>query len=395
MVLALLSTGMSPQIQRDLRVATTTNSPEPPISSPRTAAPAHSPNFDLEEVGRGVYAVVRREPQGRAGHSNALFIVGDSDVIVVDAQFTRLATQEVIGALRTITRKPVTYVINTHWHDDHVFGDQVYADSFPGVQFIAQSNTREALTTIAVENRQNQWKYAPPIIAHDDSLLRERKGQDGQPLTASEEASQVSTLRIFNQYLREAPGFRLILPTVTFDQQLTLYRGNRRIEVRYLGRGHTRGDAIVYLPDDGIVATGDLVVAPIPLAFGAFIGDWIAALAQLRALNARVIVPGHGPVFHDDAYVTLLARMFNAVKEQVAQAVAKGATLDDVKREVTLDDFRAIIAGEDRWRRQLFNQFFLTPAITAAFQEATSRHGVNQSTTVFQIPGEPVVHRSP
>jgi cyclase len=347
--------------------------PKQGAASSRAVLPTRFPNFDVEEIGRGVYAVIRGEPQGLANHSNAMFIVGDSDVIVVDAQFTRLATQEVIGALRTITRLPVAYVINTHWHDDHVFGDQVYADSFPGVRFVAQSNTRDALATAAVENRANQWKYGPAAMLHYDSLVRAGKGEDGALMTESEKAAQSSGLRIFNQYLSEASGFRAIPPTVTFEQQLTLSRGGRRIEVRYLGRGHTRGDAIVYLPDDGIVATGDLVVAPIPLAFGSFIGDWISDLAQIRALKARVIVPGHGPVFRDDAYLALLERMFRAVKDQVADAVAKGSTLDDVKKSVTLDPYQSIFAGADPWKRHLFHQFFLTPAIAAAFQETTAK----------------------
>ena len=87
--------------------------------------------LQLIRLDSGTYAAVRKDPLSLAVNSNSLIVVRDSDVVVVDAQFTRRATQETIAAIRTITRKPVAYVINTHWHDDHLAGDQVYRDSFP------------------------------------------------------------------------------------------------------------------------------------------------------------------------------------------------------------------------------------------------------------------------
>ena len=108
------------------------------------APAAHAPNFTVEKIAEGVYAVIRTEPPGYLFQSNSTFIVCDSDVIVVDPQFTLAATKEVIAALRTITSKPVTYVINTHSHEDHVVGNQVYRDEYPGVKFIAQNKGTKA-----------------------------------------------------------------------------------------------------------------------------------------------------------------------------------------------------------------------------------------------------------
>ena len=97
--------------------------------------------MDLVRLDSGVFATIRRDPLSLAVNSNSLIFVRDTDVVVVDAQFTRLATQETIAAVRSITKRPVSYVINTHWHDDHVAGDQVYQDSFPSVRFVMQENT--------------------------------------------------------------------------------------------------------------------------------------------------------------------------------------------------------------------------------------------------------------
>lgn len=124
-------------------------------ATPRAAAQGTSPDsFVVQRVADGVYAFVRREPPAMALNSNSVAIVTDSDVIVVDAEFTAAAARGVIAALRRITSKPVTYVVNTHWHDDHTAGDRAYLDAFPGVHVVAQRNTANAMRTIAVANRK-------------------------------------------------------------------------------------------------------------------------------------------------------------------------------------------------------------------------------------------------
>ena len=103
---------------------------------------------DVVRLTDGVYAIIRHDPESFANNANSLVVIGDSGVLVVDAQFTRLATLQTLDAVRHLTSKPVRYVVNTHWHDDHAAGNQVYRDSFPNVEFVAQSNTRADLATI-------------------------------------------------------------------------------------------------------------------------------------------------------------------------------------------------------------------------------------------------------
>jgi glyoxylase-like metal-dependent hydrolase (beta-lactamase superfamily II) len=330
-------------------------------------------HFTVEPLAHGVYAVIRREPLAMANHANTLLIVGDSDVVVVDAQFTRAATLEVLAVLRRLTPRPVSYVINTHWHDDHVAGNQVYRDSFPGVQFIAHANTREDLATLGAANRKGQVSGGPAALAGFDSLLRRGLALDSTPVSPSDRRAMESTLAIARQYLAEAPGFRETLPTITFDDRLTLYRGGRRIEIRWFGRANTRGDAVVWLPAERIVATGDLVVAPIPFAFGSFIAEWATALEGVRALEPTTILPGHGPVMRDDAYLLTLSRMLRAVTEQTRTAAAGGATLAQAKERVTLAEFRRQLAGDDKWLNYIFTRFFQNPAVSRGYAEATKR----------------------
>lgn len=99
------------------------------------------PAFAVEKVADGVYAALRREAPGLAFDSNSIWIVNDEDVVVVDTNVAPSSARDVIAAMKKITNKPVTYVVNTHWHDDHHTGNVAYRDAFPGVKFVGQSRT--------------------------------------------------------------------------------------------------------------------------------------------------------------------------------------------------------------------------------------------------------------
>ena len=110
--------------------------------------------FDLQKVAEGVYAAIRKEPPGLMFNANVVFIINDDDVIVVDTNITPSSAKEALAALRKLTTRPVRYVINTHWHPDHISGNQVYRDAFPGVEFIAQTTTLEDLPAVGESNRK-------------------------------------------------------------------------------------------------------------------------------------------------------------------------------------------------------------------------------------------------
>jgi glyoxylase-like metal-dependent hydrolase (beta-lactamase superfamily II) len=335
-----------------------------------------SEKFEMVKVSEGVYAAIRKEPPGFAVESNSIFIICDKDVVVVDAQSNVAATKEVLAALQKLTPKPVKYVINTHWHDDHIVGNQVYADAFPGVEFIAHANVRAYLPTTGFENRK-KWHEAG--LAQFVELLRDhvKKGSnlDGEALTDEERASYLSDIALGEGYMTVPSSFQPILPTITLEDRLTLYHGGRTIDIRYLGRGHTSGDVVVYLPEEHILAAGDLVVWPVPLIGGdqSYVGDWGATLEKLRALHAAVIIPGHGPLMHDDSYVQLLIRLMNSMKQQTEAAAARGETLEAARKSVNLDEFRKTFAGDSRVRNALFNIYVAGPGVASAFRDASQK----------------------
>jgi cyclase len=328
--------------------------------------------FDVQMLDTGIYAVVRHDPISFVNNANSLIVVGDRGVLVVDAQFTRLATNQTIGAIRHITSKPVRYVVNTHWHDDHVAGNQVYRDSFPGVQFISHANTRADLIALGAPNRRATWNAAAPFTARLERLLAQGLGDDSTPIEPLGRATMENTIAVARQYLAEKSGFRETLADLTFTRALSVDLGGRRVDIRYFGEANTRGDAVVIVPDRRIIATGDIVVAPVPFAFNAYISGWIGALDSITARQPVAILPGHGPVMRDDSYLRHMRRMLARIREETGRAVASGADLAETRRRVTLADERASIAHGDKWLNTIFGSFFLDPAVARAFEEATA-----------------------
>lgn len=332
-------------------------------------------NFAVQKLAEGVYAVIRQEPPGFMVDANNVFIINEEDVIVIDANGAPAITTQVLAALRRLTSKPVKYVINTHYHDDHIRGNQVYRAAFPGVEFIAHSFAREYLPKQGVENRKNFLEGAPGFLTELKSSLAKNKSLLGGDLTAEERASLDSDIRLAELVLSEGAAAQTVLPSITVNDRLTLHRGARVIDIRHPGNGHTAADLVVHLPQEGILITGDLVVWPVPLVGNpqSHIGEWAETLDQLRALQPSIIVPGHGPVLRDDTYLKTLSGMFASISKQTTAAVARGETLEQARKSVNLTEFRQQLAGDSPVRKLLFGNYVAFPAVAAAYEEAKAK----------------------
>lgn len=132
---------------------------------------------------------------------------------------------------------------------------------------------------------------------------------------------------------------------------------------------------MINLPTEHVVIAGDLIVWPVPFvgADQSHVGDWSATLEKLRALQPMVIIPGHGPLMRDDSYVRLERDLFASIKKQVGEAVARGATLEETRKSVNLDEFRKLFAGDSKVRNALFSVYVVGPAVASAFHDATEK----------------------
>lgn len=345
----------------------------PLLLSPPEPDPAQG--FELIRVGEGIYAAISTEPSRNVVNGNATIIINDRDVVVVDANGTPAAARETIAAIRRLTRKPVRYLINTHWHDDHTMGNQAYREAFPEVQIVGHPRTRDAMATTALTNREQYLKGLPGMLEYVRGQIAAGKDLEGQPLTPEVRASLSADVRVAERYLAQAPIFSPTFPDFLVARELTLFRGERTIHIRHFARGNTAGDLVVWLPREGVLVTGDLVVHPTPYVFDSYIGEWIASLDSLKGLKAAVLIPGHGPVLRDYQYVGMVGRALRAVQLEVGALVARGLELDSIRKVVVLDSLRAEFVGENRVSHFPWGYSFLQPAITRAYEEAKGTRG--------------------
>jgi len=352
------------------------------LSLPVFAAAAQAPapgsdparRFTVTPLATGVYAVIRDDRPGFMVDANNLFIVNDADVVVVDSNGAPSITRQVVAALKRLTDKPVRYVVNTHYHDDHIRGNQVWREAYPGVEFVAHEFAREYLPGQGAINRKNFLTGAPGFLQDLKTSLQAGKNVAGAPLTPEERESLESDIALASLVLSEGAEAETVLPTITVRDRLTLVRGTRVIDILHLGPGHTSADLVVHLPKERIVATGDLVAWPVPLVGNpqSHPATWSTALDRLRELHPATLVPGHGPVLRDDAYVKQIESMFAVIAAQADAAARRGETGEAARAAVDVAPFRATLAGDSPVRRALFDMYVAQPAVGAALRDASA-----------------------
>ena len=340
------------------------------LSSRASADGLPAKPYEVVRLEEGVYAFLWKDPIQDVIESNSLFVINDRDVLVVDTGIVPSTAQVMAAELKKLTDRPVRYVVNTHWHDDHHGGNEVYRELWPSVEFVAHRDTRADILGQTWTTRPKDVENLRAQGARYARWAESGVGDDGQPLEPSRRERAKEIAAFSPALAAELEATRPTPPDLTFDDRLVLHRGSRTIEILWLGRGNTKGDVVVFLPKERIAATGDLFVQPIPFGIGSYYADWAATLGRLDALEADVLVPGHGRVQHDRRYLRQVQGLLQALVAQVDRAVAAGASLEETEKAVTLADWKIRFAGDDPALQRSFELFFVQPAVARAWHQA-------------------------
>ncbi|WP_068083681.1 MBL fold metallo-hydrolase [Polycladidibacter stylochi] len=245
-------------------------------------------NISFTEVGRDLYAFTAE------GDPNTGVIIGDDSVMVIDAQATPIMAQMVIEKVREVTDKPIKYVTLSHYHAVRVLGASAYGAS----EIIASDKCEAMIYERGQEDWDSEYGRFPRLFQAADSI----------------------------------PG--LTWPTMTFQNRMTINMGKRKVELMHLGRAHTAGDIVAWVPDEGVMFTGDIVEFHSACYCGdGHFKDWSTTLDAIKAYQPKAIAPGRG-----DALVG--TEMVNKAIENtrdfvmstytpVAQVAARGGTLKE------------------------------------------------------------------
>ena len=332
-----------------------------PVSAAVAAGDAYS--VELVPLKPDIYLVRRPEPLREPVEPNALFIVNPEDVVVFEGGGAPLVAERTIALIRSVTDKPVSHVVNSHWHGDHNLGNQVYRAEYPDVQFVAHPETRAAMTGPPMTYVE---RYGPMLT----DLIDDWRGQQARGELTAARAQLLPDLLLMRDQIEQVT---VVPPEVMVPDRLVLERGGREIHVLHLGRGNTPGDLVLWLPRERVLATGDLVVHPIPYGFGSFPAEWIATLERLAEFDFELLVPGHGDIQQDARYIRRLQAMLSEVRRQAAEAVAAGLDLEATQEKLDLAAFEAEFAGDDEDRKRKFDGWWRRPITRSAWLEASGK----------------------
>lgn len=283
--------------------------------------------FDLKPVVPGVYAAIAKYQY--KVNSNAAIILLDDGVLVVDTHSKPSAARALAQQIKTVTDKPVRWVVDTHFHWDHYQGNQAYLDTWPkGVEIISSEATRESIEHRGIPRIKHEILAVPKEI--DDLKAQLAKATD-----PNERSQLQGNLKQAEDYLEELKAMRVALPSVTFDRSLIVYRKSRTVQILWLGKAHTDGDVFVYLPKEKFIATGDALQGWIPYMGDSYPYDWIKTLELVERLDFDYTVGGHGDVLRGKEQFEHWRRYLTDLMDETAAAYALGASMAEAEKTVT------------------------------------------------------------
>lgn len=290
------------------------------------AAPGDA-QFEFTEVVPGVYHA--RGVGDLVVGSNSVVVVNDSDILLVDSHITPAAATRLLEELKTLTGLPVRYVANTHWHFDHAHGNQIYP---PDVEIIGHEATRSVMAaggSVSGRSYESFIGTLPGRIADMEAVLDTMS--DAAARAALEET--IEQQRVYHAQTQEVVP---VAPNTTLSERLTLHKGDREIRFLFFGRGHTEGDVVVHLPNDGVLITGDLITAGVPYMGDGFVEEWIDTLEHLKSLEFEWIVPGHGLPYQDRDRIGHLQDYFRDFLAQGRTLHASGVSAEDAAARIDM-----------------------------------------------------------
>jgi cyclase len=276
------------------------------VSSASAQAPAPADGTVLEkdipiavtEVAPGLYFQYHHQ------ESNNAWLVTDDGVLVIDARQHPRRAEELLAAIRKTTSKPIKWVINTHAHGDHYFGNPVFKRE--GATFIAHADT------------------ARMMRAHYDLEMKRRMGY-------------------FRQQKYDPGEVRLVMPDVTYESKMTLTLGGRSVELIYMGPGQNPGDTLVYFPKEKVMYTGgpfskDSWANP---SFTPSMSNWVAMLRRISTMDVAKFLGGHGDIGNRED-VLHEAQMLEDFDAGMREAVNKGMSREEIIKNVKFEKYKDV-----------------------------------------------------
>jgi glyoxylase-like metal-dependent hydrolase (beta-lactamase superfamily II) len=304
------------------------------------AAPPAVPRnlFTLQKVTDNVFFAFAH-PQAQV-NCNAAVFVRSNDIVVVDAHSKPSAAASLLAQIkREVTPKPVRYLINTHFHWDHIQGDHAYRAANPKLDIVATAVTKQLMEQNSLTRLKESLEKIPLQI---EELRRRAAGSD----VAAERAFCAGQIRQLQAYQAELKDFKLELPTITFDKTYELKDSAFDLQLGFHGHAHTAGDVFVHAPQQQVMATGDASHCWLPFMLDCFPQAWPHTIDEVTKMEFKFQLGGHGPVQSDRVVMTSQRNYIEELTERVAAAKKAGQPLEEMKKRITVASLRSMHSGD-------------------------------------------------
>ncbi len=344
----------------------------PPLSACAQPAPGHL--MAPERVAERIHVMRQPDRIWSAVIGNVTIVEQSDGVVLIDSGGTLADGRQVAAAVRSLTSKPVKAVAVTHWHNDHPLGVRGILAEWPNARIIATEAAKKRMIEVMGKNvgiGRNDPRLDTARLNTGHARIAEYEANARDPKLGEEERREFAAdARYMKERLAEQVGSYVVLPTETFRDRLVLADSQAPVELLVLGRANTDGDLVAWMPRQKVVAAGDAVVAPTPYGFNSYPADWITVLEKIKALGFARLIPGHGAIQADTAYVDKLIGSLRDVRARVAPLAAQGVSQEEVRAKVDYADQIRLFAGDSAWAQRWLEAYWLGPITSSAWREA-------------------------
>jgi cyclase len=321
---------------------------------PLAFLPALGQAIDIDNIAPDVWLALQPDER-KFNDCNTLIVAARDFVIIVDAQESAGDVNQIIQFVQSQIKKPVRYLINTHWHSDHTQGNTIYKDAYGDELIIVGHETHaddiENRAAAYVRDRVNRLKeQLPAALAQLESGIK----RDGSKFTDEELAAQTIVVHNAEAWIIANDGIEFTLPTLRIDDVYSVEAGAASFSIHPM-RGHTRGDLVIHFSQLGLVATGDLV-DEMPYTGHGYPGEWLVSLGSIKDFAAETYLTGHGAAQINDVLIDKLLVYFESLTSQVKSLLADGNTAEQIKASIDLSHSRVLLAGDDEKAARFFDR---------------------------------------
>jgi len=331
-----------------------------------TAANAGTDGFArvTETLTPRVHAVIRPVAINAPYEGNSIVIEQSDGLVVVDAGGAPPAGEAIVRQIKSFSAKPVKYLVYTHYHGDHNLGAGAFLKAWPDVVIVSTAATKASMTGKPMDYIKTYGKDYTGELAYAKTQAADTK------LAPEIRAGWQQFLDVGDSIVAGYSDLKAYPATRTFTDRFDIPDRETPVQVMFLGRANTDGDAVIWVPSERVLCAGDIVVSPIPYAAASYPAEWIGVLEKLKGFDFAWLVPGHGEPMRDRAYVDKVIAALEDVRAQVGPLAAKGLPTADIAKQTNFETLKSDFAGNDPWKRFLLNAFFLGSIVKNAAAEA-------------------------